>query len=56
MAARALQDRSPESVSVPADRESDMLILTFLRAAYRIAVDAMALRRALRRRYRVTEE
>jgi len=33
-----------------------MLILTFVRAAYEIVTEAMALRRRLRRRYRVIEE
>ena len=33
-----------------------MLILTFLRAALEIAVEAMALRRAMHRHYRVYEE
>ena len=34
--------------------KNEMLILTFLRAAR--AVEAMALRRAMRKRYRVSEE
>lgn len=33
-----------------------MLILTILRAAREVIVEALALRRALRRRYRVVEE
>jgi hypothetical protein len=33
-----------------------MLILTFLRAARKIAVEAMTLRRVMRKRYRVSEE
>ena len=36
--------------------KNEMLILTFLRAAREIAVEAMALRRAMRKRYRVSEE
>ena len=36
--------------------KNEMLILTFLRAAREIAVEAMALRRAMRKRCRVSEE
>ena len=36
--------------------KNEMLILTFLRAAREIAVEAMALRRTMRKRYRVSEE
>jgi hypothetical protein len=39
-----------------ANREERMLILTFLRAAREIAVEAMTLHRAMRKRYRGSEE
>jgi hypothetical protein len=36
--------------------ENEMLILTVLRVAQEIVTEAMALRRELRRRYRLVEE
>jgi hypothetical protein len=36
--------------------KNEMLILTFLRAAREIAVEAMTLRQAMRKRYRGSEE
>lgn len=57
MAASSEHSDMGASVSSRSPTEkNEMLILTFLRAAREIAVEAMALRRAMRKRYRVSEE